>query len=76
MVKKDFIGSGPYPTYILPSSSKTVLLDLSSDNISRLLEFQWMSSETRRMMRSGMTSTMKMWAAMPPLVGGLWSGAQ
>jgi hypothetical protein len=23
MVKKDFIGEGPYPTYILPSSSKT-----------------------------------------------------
>ncbi|KAG2747847.1 hypothetical protein P692DRAFT_20931833, partial [Suillus brevipes Sb2] len=23
MVKKDFVGQGPYPTYILPSSSKT-----------------------------------------------------
>ncbi|KAG2108809.1 hypothetical protein BD769DRAFT_1675220 [Suillus cothurnatus] len=25
MVKKDFVGQGPYPTYILPSSSKTTL---------------------------------------------------
>ncbi|KAG2112745.1 hypothetical protein BD769DRAFT_1364408, partial [Suillus cothurnatus] len=24
MVKKDFVGQGPYPTYILPSSSKTM----------------------------------------------------